>query len=341
MINLNLSKMKYFLIIVFALLLVSCKHNRLDVDVKDVDVRLKINRFENLLFVNDTSTFNKNLDLIRTNHAGFFDIYTKHVLKIGTFEDPDFKTILGSFVSDSVISRVADSVQNVFEDFNKIEKQLNNGFKHYKYYFPSTSIPEIFTCISGFNQSIFTSNYGVGIGLDKYLGSGCIFYEYLGIPLYKSANMHPGKIVPDLFYSLFITDFPFNDSISNLLSNMIYQGKAIYFTKAMCPELPDSILMGYSAKQLKWCQANEQKMWEYMVGKKLLYDFERLTLQKFVGDAPFTNIFSNESPGRVGSWLGWRIVSSFMNKNPNVTLNELVKMNNAQSILNNSGYFPE
>ena len=122
---------------------------------------------------------------------------------------------------------------------------------------------------------------------------------------------------------------------------MIYQGKAIYFTKAMCPDLPDSIIMGYSSKQLKWCIKNESKMWGYLIEKKMLYNYERLTLQKYVGEAPFTNTFSNESPGRTGSWLGWRIVCSFMNKNPKVTLNELVRNNNAQTILTHSGYFPE
>jgi len=333
--------MKKYLIILFAVFLFSCKHDRLNIKVKDVDVDLKINRLEKLLFVNDTSVFSKNLELIKSNHAGFFDIYSEYVLKIGTSEEPGFKSYLRSFVTDTVISRVADSVKYVFDDFSQIEKQLTNGFQHYKYYFPADSIPEIFTCVTGFNQSVFTSNYGIGIGLDKYMGSDCVFYKYLGIPQYKSASMYPERIVPDLFYSMFISDFPYNDSINNLLSNMIYQGKAIYFTEAMCPGLPDSIIMGYSSKQLKWCVENEEKMWAYLVEKKLLYDFERLTLQKFIGDAPFTNIFSNESPGKTGSWLGWRIVRSFMNKNPEVTLNELVKMNNAQSILNRSGYLPE
>jgi hypothetical protein len=332
---------KYFLIIVFAFILISCKHDPLDINVSGIEVKLKVNRMENLLFVKDTSTLSNNLEIIRKNHSGFFDIYTNHVLNIGTSDTPGFKNYLASFISDTVISRVADSVQHVFNDFNGIEKQLTAGFKHYKYYFTNAQIPEIYTCITGFNQSIFTSDYGIGIGLDKYIGSGCIFYNYLGIPQYKIANMHPGKIVPDIFYSLFITDFPYRDSLNNLLSNMIYQGKILYFTKAMCPDLPDSIIMGYSSKQLKWCKENEQQMWSYLIERKLLYDFERLTLQKFVGDAPFTNSFSKESPGRTGSWLGLRIIQSFMNKNPKVTLKELIQLNNAQLILNRSGYFPE
>lgn len=333
--------MRKYLIILFVVFLFSCKHDRLNIKVNDIIVDLKINRLEKLVFVNDTSAFTTNLEFIKNNHSGFFDIYTEYVLKIGTFEEPGFKSYLRSFVTDTVILRVADSVKYVFGDFSKIEKQLKNGFRHYKYYFPTDTIPDIYTCVTGFNQSIFISDYGIGIGLDKYLGADCIFYKYLGIPEYKSAKMYSERIVPDLFYSMFIADFSYNDSINNLLSNMIYQGKAIYFAKAMCPDLPDSVILGYSSKQLKWCIENEEKMWAYLVEKKLLYDFERLTLKKFIDDAPFTNVFSDESPGKTGCWLGWRIICSFMNKNPEITLNELVKMNNAQSILNRSGYFPE
>jgi hypothetical protein len=333
--------MKYFLIAFIALMLFSCKHDQLDINVSNINVSLRINRIEKLLFINDTSKLTKNLDFIRNNHEGFFDIYTNYVLKIGSFDSPGFKKNLNSFVSDTVISRVADSVKYVFNDFRNTEKQLTNGFKHYKYYFPEAKIPDIYTCVTGFNQSVFTSDYGVGIGLDKYFGSECIFYKYLGIPQYKTANMHQGKIAPDVFYSIFITEYPYRDSINNLLSNIIYEGKALYFSKAMCPNLPDTIIMGFSSKQLKWCSKNEVQMWSFLVERKLLYDFERLTLQKYVGDAPFTNSFSKESPGRTGSWLGLRIIQSFMNKNPEVTLKDLVLMNNAQSILNRSGYFPE
>jgi len=333
--------MKNILIIALLLLFFSCRKDRLNVDVSGSNIDLKIIRLEKLLFTGDSLLLSKNLKMIESEYGGFFDVYTTHVLNIGTSADSDFVQNINSFISDTVFSRVVDSVQYVFGNFNKIEKQLKIGFEHYKYYFPESSIPDIYTCTTGFNQSIITSNFGIGIGLDKYIGSDCVFYSYLGIPRYKSANMHPGKIVPDVFYSMFLTEFPFHDSINTLLSNIIYQGKAIYFTKAMIPNLPDSIIMGYSSKQLKWCKDNEQKMWSFLIERKLLYDYERLTLQKFTGDAPFTNTFSKESPGRTGLWIGWRIVQSFMNKNPEITLNELMKINNAQSILNRSGYFPD
>jgi len=321
--------------------LFSCKPDRLNVKVSNLHAEVNVTRLEQMMFGVGQSKLDENIELLKKDHSGFFDIYTAYVLNIGTSASPDFKARLNIFITDTVISRVADTVLTSFSNIDKLETDLSKGFKHYKYYFPTAQIPGIYTCMSGFTKSIFVCNDGIGIGMDKYLGPDCIFYSYLGIPQYKRLNMHPGKIVPDIFYSIYLSDYPFNDSLSNLLSNIIYQGKAIYFTKAMCPSTPDSIIMGYSAQQLKWCQENESRMWTFLIERKIIYDNERLTLQKFIGDAPFTNTFSNDSPGRTGCWLGWRIISSFMNKNPQVSLNELLLMNNSQQILNQSGYFPE
>ena len=47
-----------------------------------------------------------------------------------------------------------------------------------------------------------------------------------------------------------------------------------------------------------------------------------------------------ESPGRIGNWVGWKIVKKYMNKHSNVSLHELMSEKNAQQILSKSGYKP-
>ena len=39
--------------------------------------------------------------------------------------------------------------------------------------------PEIFTCITGFNNSIITGDSVLGISLDRYLGADCEYYPGL------------------------------------------------------------------------------------------------------------------------------------------------------------------
>jgi hypothetical protein len=41
-----------------------------------------------------------------------------------------------------------------------------------------------------------------------------------------------------------------------------------------------------------------------------------------------------------GKWLGWQIVRKFMDENPKVQPSDLFNMDDAQIILNRSGYKP-
>ncbi|MNL23930.1 hypothetical protein D3C87_1453440 [compost metagenome] len=58
--------------------------------------------------------------------------------------------------------------------------------------------------------------------------------------------------------------------------------------------------------------------------------------------APFSKFYleiDNDSPGRVGAWIGWQMVRSYM-KNNNVTLPELLKTDNKE-IFEKSKYKPK
>ncbi|MDF1518362.1 MAG: gliding motility lipoprotein GldB, partial [Lutibacter sp.] len=47
-----------------------------------------------------------------------------------------------------------------------------------------------------------------------------------------------------------------------------------------------------------------------------------------------------ESPGRIGVWLGWQIVSAYMTNNNDVTLQQLLQTD-AEEIFNKSKYKPK
>lgn len=332
--------MKVLLFIVLAVVFFSCTRNPLKVNVSKIDSKVNIVRVEKLLFETDTAMLEPRLSEFYPNNKEFFDIYTGNIIKVGIMGEEEMLPYLKKFVTDTVYSKVALSALDKFRDIKNIEKQIENGFKHYKYYYPNKEVPTVYTFFSGFVQPVFTAENIIGVGLDMYLGRECEYYKFLGIQQYKTKNMYPEKLVADMFYSLAFSEYDMVDSVDNLLSNMVYLGKLHYFTEAMCPTMHDSINIGYTSSQLKWCKNNEAKMWTYLIENKLIYSTERLTLQKFIGDAPFTNNFSQESPGRTGVWLGWQIVRTFMKNNKETTLDQLMRMNNAQEILARSKYFP-
>ncbi len=77
-----------------------------------------------------------------------------------------------------------------------------------------------------------------------------------------------------------------------------------------------------------------------MIDNNLLYVKETPEIMKYMGESPFIQGFPEGSPGRVGHWVGWQIVKAYMEKNPSLTLTELMNEKDAQKILNDSKYKP-
>ena len=63
---------------------------------------------------------------------------------------------------------------------------------------------------------------------------------------------------------------------------------------------------------------------------------------RFMDPAPFSKFsleLDNESPGRLGRYMGWQIVRAFMNNNE-VKLNQLLNLS-AEEIFKKSNYKPK
>jgi hypothetical protein len=134
--------------------------------------------------------------------------------------------------------------------------------------------------------------------------------------------------------------FPFNDSADNVLARMIHEGKLLYFAKSMLPKEPDSLIIGYTREQMKWVKGNEEQMWIYLVEKKLLFSRDAMDIRKLTGAAPFTYFFSNKSPGRAGSYIGWRIFDEYARRNPKLSFSEMMHETDYEKILRMSKYNP-
>ncbi len=330
-------KLIFFLLIVSGL--VSCKRNPMKVDVSNISIHLKIKHLDADLLNLKADEIATAIPSLKNSYGDFFDIFTYQMIAIGGTDQSNFTQMLNSFITDTIVQQAKASVaQNI--DTLRFRKELETAIKHYKYYFPEKEIPIIYTCISGFNQSIVVAQNLLGVSLDNYLGSQSQFYEKLGLPAYKRRNMRSEKLVPEMMQAWADTEWPRPDKENTLFSNMIQQGKVLYFLDAMFPEMNDTLKIGYTEKQMVFCRKNETKMWTYLAEHKMLFTTDRMSIKRFIDDAPYTASFSEESPGRSGAWIGWQIVRAYMKSHPEVKLPNLMNNPNFQEILNQSGYQP-
>ncbi len=330
------------IIIFFIPGLLSCKKNPYRINISSVSADIRVMRLEKDLFTIDPAEIPASVPDIREKYEEFLQLFS-YVINTGDVDDSSFNDFLVRFCTDRLNNEVYESVMQLYPDVAEIEEDLEDAFRHYKWYFPGTKIPAVYTCINGFNNSLIIGDSVIGIGLDRYLGRDCKYYQRLHIYRYLAARMNSWNIVPDCMYGWGASEWDLNSMgypADDVMTAMIHEGKLKYFEKCMMPEINDTVLFGFSADQMKFCRNNERQMWYYLIENNLLFSTDQFTVRKLTGEAPFTAYFTNESPGRAATWLGFRIVESYMTRNKDKDLGGMMDNIDIQGLLEAAKYDP-
>ena len=315
---------KYLFLVVFCLFILSCdKKNKVESAVTAIPVEVKVERFDKIFF----ETPPQDLEKVKKQFPFFFPPGNDNNVWLNKMQDPLWRELY-------------TEVQKKYSDFEPVKVELELLFKHIKYYFPKTKTPKVITVISEMdykNKAIYADSLVV-ISLELYLGKNHKFYQF---PNYLKQNFEERQIAPDVVSSFSARNIP-PVLDKDLLSQMIYYGKQLYLKDLLLPDYTDAEKMGYSPEQITWCQENESYMWRYFIEKEMLYNNDQKLISRFINPAPFSKFYleiDNESPGQVGSWIGWQMVRSYM-KNNDVPLVDLLKTN-AKEIFVKSKYKPK
>jgi hypothetical protein len=233
-----------------------------------------------------------------------------------------------------------DESQKVFEDFDDQKERLRSLFRHMKYYFPSFQEPRVITMITqvDYNNKVLYADSLLFIGLDLYLGQD--HQVYADFPAYVKQNYHPGHLIVDVADAM-VAPLLGSSAGNSFLSRIIQQGKRLKMIELLLPEVPKREIMGYTDEQWNWTEISETDIWKYFVQNELLYSTDAELSRRFIEEAPFSKFYlevDRESPGRIGSWFGWRIVDSYMQKNE-AGISDLMRTDN-EEIFKRSGYKP-
>ncbi|WP_445719461.1 gliding motility lipoprotein GldB [Flavobacterium sp.] len=318
--------MKQLLFVLVAITFFSCKEDgKVEEAVAKIPIEFKVERFDRIFWTSKPEDLQK----VKEQYPYFFPSHISDSTLINKLKDPLLKELYGE-------------VQLQYPNLGKIELDLEKLFAHVQYYFPKNKTPRVITLINEVDTEgrVFYTDTLALISLDCYLGKDHRFY--VDFPEFKKPEMEQNQILPNL-----VTSFCYGKiappADRTLLSAMIYFGKELYVKDKLIPEYSDAVKIGYTETQLQFCQANEYYMWSNLVENKLLYDSNPKNELRFIKPSPFTKFYleiDNQTPGRVGQWLGWQIVRSYMENNEDVTLDQLLAMD-SKSIFENSKYKPK
>jgi hypothetical protein len=329
-----------FFLAVIACLINGCKTHPLEVDISGIELSVPLERFDQALFELDQDTLDRAIDAMYVRFGDFFDVFNVHVISIGQASSRRYPSYLSMFINDPTNREVYEYTSQVFASTDDLEEELSDGFRHYLYHFPDSLPPRVVAYVSRFNQGLFTVGHFVGVGLDQYLGSDCSYYQQMGTPNYLVQKKVPARVPLDVMTAWATSIYPYNDSLDNVLSRMIWHGQIAWFVDAMYPGIDEILKMGFTDDQMEWCRNNQKQMWTHLVEEKLLFSSDPLNIRKLVEDAPYTSFYTSESPGRAAVWQGWQIVKAYAARNPKLTVHQLMSQRNYQEILRESRYNP-
>ena len=268
--------------------------------------------------------------------------FSRYYLQVGQAPSAEaLASSLAQMAANPGLVKLRQETAAAFPDSAGLRRELATMFGRVQYYFPTFKTPPVAaTYVSGLlGKDIFVNDSLLVLSLDWYAGPKASYRPDL--PGYMLRRYRPANLLPTLATAVAGKYIPRKLTAPSVLDEMISQGKRLYFAGQVLPCAPDSLLMGYTGKELTGLKFNEAKVWGHFLERNLLYATTPFLIQKYVAERPNVPEIDATCPGRVGQWVGLQIIRKYMAEHPEVTLAKLMAQPDAQRILNDSHYRPK
>lgn len=227
-------------------------------------------------------------------------------------------------IADSpVVSVFTPDVYRLAPDNNTINAYLNFILKSADKQGLEFAQTHFATLVWGKPQSILFNDDAMLIALNHYLGAD--YPGYSGLDSYKRLTKTPDALPYDMAEALVAVNYPFEASDSSAVVNrIVYEGALVAARMAMVKDasLPDAL--GYTPEQLKAVQSHENEIWQRLLSKRILFDTDMTAAERLVMPAPCSALISQDCPGRVGRYIGYKIVRSYLDKHGDARLSDVL-----------------
>lgn len=272
-------------------------------------------------------------------YRNFLKVYGENILNISSPEEPDFQEKLKSYFSNPAIMDLYRSEQEVFLDISVSNRELSSGLDLLLKEFPEIIQPKVYMHVSGWEQKIVVTDSILSLSADFYLGSDYPHYRNY-FHDYQRKQMNPDRMVPDYLLGFMMANLSFEGKEDVLLDRMLYEGKLVYILSCLLSDRNIWECMAYSQEEYDWCKTNQSQIWKTILENQHLFTPNLRITSQYIREAPHTAFLSDQSPGRVGIWLGYQIIAAYMKQKQDLSFSELMEETDYQQILKDSRYKP-
>lgn len=333
--------MKKYIYILLTVVLCGCG-NTYQYIPKDIEpVEVEIVRFDSAQLAVRPDSAMQDVAQLYADYEEFIPLYVEGILRLPMEDTAYFSEQLANFLADTTMGFAQTNAlaKERFANVDSIQNALNIAFSRLHYLYPDWVIPTVYLFVSGFNSSVVYYDNMLGVGVDMYLGSDYPYYNQV-VYDYQKSTMEKEYVVRDVMSMYLAYNIAYNSKYNRLLEQMIFRGKQLFLLSQLLPDAPAWQVIGYTPEQWAWCEHYEQAIWNRIMEKRDLFKTESRILNSYMNEGPFTAEVTQDSPGRLGLWVGWRIVDSYMRHNEEVSIHDLINEGDAQKILEQSFYKP-
>lgn len=246
---------------------------------------------------------------------------------------------VNGLINDPYIDTLFKQSVNSFESEEAVFlNKLSVGFDYLQFYFPEANRPKIQTIVTGLFQDLYISDTLIVIGIDYFIGNETK-YKPVDIPDYIFRRYNYNYL-PSTLMGYLTLDYIKEGKENTLLSEMIDFGKIYYLNAALLPCVPEHEIIGFTEQEMADVYQYQEIIWASLIENEVLFETSDFTKKKFLGERPSVYEIGEKCPGRVGAWIGWQIVNSYMAKQ-NIEMQKMLTLDDHHKLFELSGYKPK
>jgi len=331
----NISRL--LLVLVSFILFKACGDSRWNVNTDRVEYSGEILRLDRAVFSLENDFSANDLMALKPKYGDFLNTYLTQIMQVGSPDNPMTANLFARFTNDPDWRNLQNIIEKEHPNLDAESAELENAFKRYAVLFQETELPKIVAYNSGFNVGIYPEKKYLGIGLEWYSGNDLEIFNRLPpdlFPQYKRDKMMPEFMAINALKGWLLVNYEDKLHGENLLNRMAFAGKIHYVASVLMEDVTDRELLNYTQQQIDWCEKKEYDVWKHLLENDLIFSVGAKEVSSLMNDGPFTPGMPPESPGGVGNYIGYKMIKSFMERNKEMSLMQLMKMENDRQFLN-------
>jgi hypothetical protein len=307
--------------------LVSCEENTWDVLVDTNAIKLDVVNVDSAYMNTDEGQIN---DLNKHLMKELGEAYKVEVSNnIYHPFDSAAPYMLKKFYENEFIAALEKEKLKLEKERRKQIESFEESLSYLSYHFPGIKLPKQVVLMNNMFSGVLLSDEQLFVGLERFLSSESDLVQSVPsdqLHNWQKEDMDIAYLARDMALPWIQVQL-FKQEDEHLAFHIVQAGKVLTVLQAAFPKQSETFILRYSEKDMEWANQNEELFWDYLVKEQKLFVNDVRDKANFLNEAPYTVGLPDKGPDRMGQFLGFQMVKSYLKQNKDLSLQELLETN--------------